>query len=138
MSKRFPGPVTAPAGAHRDDAERHGRQHHHIEQVLELVALDCGAVGPEPQDRFLDDEHELPVPLEQVALPADPLGGGPGDVVDFHAALLADLGQNPGHVRGGLQQPRQHFGLVGPEQPHAFPHVAGQHLLGGVQASSPA
>ena len=93
--------------------------------MLELVALDGGAVGPEPQDRFLDDEHELAVPLEQVALPADPLGDGLGDVVDFHAALPADLGQDPGHVGGGLQQPRHHLGLVGPEQAHAFPHVAG-------------
>ena len=61
-------------------------------------------VGPEPQDRFLDDEHELPVPLEQVALPADPLGDSRGDVVDFHAALLADPGHDRGHVRGGQPQ----------------------------------
>ena len=47
--------------------------------MLELVALDSGAAGPEPQDRFLDDEHELAIPLEQVALPADPLGDGLGD-----------------------------------------------------------
>jgi hypothetical protein len=90
--------------------------------VPELVALDCGAVGPEPQDRFLDDEHELAVLLEQVALPADPLRDGLGDVVDFHAALLPDLGQDPGHVRGGLQQSRHHFGLIGPQQAHALPH----------------
>ena len=81
--------------------------------MLELVALDCGAAGPEPQDRFRDHEHELAVSLEQVALAADPLGDGLGDVIDFHAALLAEVGQDAGHVRGGPQQPRHHFGLVG-------------------------
>jgi hypothetical protein len=31
-----------PVGAHRDDAGRRGRQHHHARQVHELVALDTG------------------------------------------------------------------------------------------------
>ena len=51
----------------------------------ELLALDLGAVGPEPQDGLLDDEQELAAALEQVALPADPLGEGFGDVIDFDA-----------------------------------------------------
>ena len=104
-----------------------------IKQVLELVALDCDAAGPEPEGRFLDDEHELAVSLEQVGLPADPLRDGLGDVVDFDAALLADLGQDAGHVRGGLQQPRHDFGLIGPERAHAFPHVAGEPLVSKVR-----
>jgi hypothetical protein len=66
-------------------------------------------------------------------LPADPLGESVGDVVDFHAALLPDRGQDPGHIPGGLQQAGNHLGLVGAEKAHAFPHVAGQHLLRGVQ-----
>ncbi len=38
-------------------------------QVLELVALDCDAVGPEPQDRFLDEEHELAVSCSWISDP---------------------------------------------------------------------
>ena len=102
--------------------------------MSELLALNFDAERPEPQHGLLDDEQELPVALEQVALPADPLGESVGDVVDFHAALAPDRGQDPGHVRGGLQQAVNHLGLVGAEQADAFPHVAGQHLLRGVQS----
>jgi hypothetical protein len=75
----------------------------------------------------------LPVALEQVALPSDPLGESVGNVVDFHAALAPDRGQDGGHVPRGLLQAWHHLGLVGAEQADAFPHVAGQHLLRGVQ-----
>jgi hypothetical protein len=67
-------------------------------------------------------------------LPADALGESVGDVVDFHAALVPDRGQDPGHIWGGLQQAWHYLGLVGAEQADAFPHVAGQHLLRGVQS----
>ena len=52
----------------------------------ELVALDVWAVRTEPQDRFLDEEDELPTALEEVALPADPVGDGLG-YVGFESTL---------------------------------------------------